>query len=204
MPSPRPALKAGVPLATANIQWFLLRTNGTQDADAALNLATATIDWSDIIVSVENANSVFGDALFDVRTQLTKATNGVTIAFFTNATGDAENDNFGFDLFAFKEGPYGPAHPVYLCPAAAGIIGTYPAKIHPTSGVVQADGNWVDTITGTDTWPSGVTVNDSNSNRICTLSFDMRGFRYLYLQVHSAVAATGTEAGSIGAIITGY
>ena len=187
-------------LGTPTFQWELLRANATQDADNALALNTGDFDWSDIIVSISHANST--DGLIDTKSKFGKLANGVQIAFFSNAT-DSANDTFGFDLIAYREGKYGPGLPVFRCAAQAALLGTMDCKIHPTLGTAQSAGLWCDTISGTDCWPTGVTVNDSGNDRICTLSFDLLGCRYVRLYLHSGDGDDAT-AGTIGAVITAW
>ena len=195
-------------LGTPTFQWQLLRACADEDGAAALVLnltgTEAAVDWSEVIKSVSHANGT--DGIIDVKSKFGKIANGAQIAFFSGeGTETIENDHFGFDLLAYREGPYGPGLPVYRCAATAAILGDYQCEVHPTLGTAIANGRWVDTITGTDCWPTGVTVNDSGNDRICTLSFDLLGCRYLYLHVHSATgAAGGGEAGDIGAVITAW
>jgi len=199
MPVTAAPLKAGRPLATPSFGWQLLRANATEDQAAAHDLTADNLDWSDIIINVEHAQNT--DGIIDIRS-FGKVGNGVDIAFFTNAT-DAANDTFDFELIAYKEGPYGPGKHVFLTSGNQCIVGTHDCKKHPTLGTAQSAGLWVDTIAGTDCWPSGVVITDTAVNRIAVMSFDMRGFRYLYLNVFNA-GGTGTEAATIGCIITAY
>lgn len=199
MTNPRPALAEGEVLATVNMQWVELKANGTESSNLTTSL-TGAIDWSDIIISNDHVDKT--DGLIDIRALLAKGTNGVTIAFFSNVD-DIATDTFDFDLLAYKNAPYGPALPVFLTTGNQCLLGTMVAKKHPVTGTAQANGLWCGTIAGTDAWPGGVTVNDSATNRICTISFDLRGCRYLKLNTFNA-AGGGTEAGTIGAVITGH
>jgi len=201
--TPQRPIYSGQELYTAARPWVLLRT---PDADDGASLDAAgfepsadAMDWSTVVVSATNIADTEG--LIDVWTELGWGVNSVTIAFFTSET-DVANDDFDIGVFAWKDSAYGPAIPVYLTTADACKVGTYKCTKHPTLGTAQAAGLWVDTIDGTDCWPGGCIIADSENDRMCTLSFDLRGCRYIKAVVWND-SDGGTTAVKVGAIITG-
>jgi hypothetical protein len=197
----------GYELFTDAKPWKLFRTAGAEDGAAGYALSStdlcfATIVGGGSIVAADVAAHIEAtNGLIDVWNTLGWGTNQVTIAFFS--VDDAANDTFDFELYAWADAsPYGPAIPVYATTGNACIVGTYDCVKHPITGTAQAGGQWVDTIAGTDMWPSSVIVTDSGNNRLCTMTFDLRGCRYLLLRVFDAGGGV-TEAAKIGAIITG-
>jgi hypothetical protein len=190
----------GNEMQTIATGWKLLRTPATESAATAYDLTATDLCSTTILQSRTVLDATSG--MFDVQTRFDgKLVNMVTIAFFSTRT-DAANDTFDFELYAWGDSEYAPAEPVYITTGNGCALGTYDCQKHPTAGTTQADGLWVDTISGTDYW-DGVTVRNSGNNQICTISFDMRGRRYLYLRTYNE-DGTGTEASTIGAIITGY
>jgi hypothetical protein len=51
---------------------------------------------------------------------------------------------------------------------------------------------WADTCTATGTHVTAVTATDSGNNRICKVTFDATGYRYLYGIVHATVSGAAT------------
>jgi len=202
----RPA-GSGQELYTAAKGWKSMRTAAAETAAAGYVWTSADMNFYALVANSSTVpstvNTYIGatNGLIDVWSELGWGINGVTISFFTES--DAADDTFAFELYAFADDSrYGPALPVYLTTSTNCAVGTGQCDYHPTTGTAQASGLWVDTISGTDCWPSGVTISDSGNNRICTMSFDMRGCRYLLLRTFNS-GGTGTEAALIGAVITG-
>lgn len=194
----RPIMLGGA-LTTEIKPWALLRTPGVVDGLVGEYLAIEDMCYATMI----DPNGISpATGVFDVYSQLGWNANGVTIAFFTTSASDAANDVFDVEIYAYKDSWYGPAMPVFLTTGNQCIIGTYPCLKHPTLGTTQASGKWVDTIAGTDCWPGGCTINDSGNNRLCTISFDLRGCRFVKFRVWAAAGTT--KAVAIGAIITGH
>jgi hypothetical protein len=190
----------GNELFTAIKPWALLRTPGVVDDVLASQLTIADMCYATMIDP--NGTPDVAHGVIDCWQALGWGVNGVTIAFFTNSASDIENDVFDFSIWAYKDSLYGPALPVFLTTGNQCLVGTYVCLKHPTLGTTQASGKWVDTIAGTDCWPGGCTINDSGNNRLCTISFDLRGCRFVKVRIWAAAGAT--KAVAIGAIITGF
>jgi len=164
------------------------------------------MDWGTKIISNNAVTSVVNAttqaSAIDIRATFGKTANGVIIALYGT---DGDNEDCGFDLYAYKEGPAGPAVPVFFTAATAVILGTYDCTKYPVDSGANSAGDaltgfWVDTISGTDYWPAGVTIANSGNNAICTISFDLMGFRYLLLHYFDGADPLATA----GAIITAY
>ncbi len=200
--APQHPVYDGKELFTAAKPWVLLRAAGDVDAaslDAAGYLTSADgMDYSTKVVNKTTVDATTG--MIDVWTSLGWGANAVTITFWS--VDDAANDDFDIGVFAWKDSYWGPAIPVYQTTGDACKVGTYKCLKHPTLGTAQASGLWVDTISGTDTWPTGVTVNDSANNRLCTMTFDLMGCRYVKVVIWSGAGVS--PAANIGAIITTY
>jgi len=199
-----------VSLNTPRHPWILWRANATEDAAAKYNLATATLDKSDLF-SALLTNRMFDakdglpptvetDGIIDTFAAFGEGANGVEIMFFSNAT-DSANEYFDFEIFAWKSGLYGPAKRVFGSTSNSSLLGLAGCLKHPTLGTAQANGLWCDTIIGTSYWP-GLTVTDNGNNQKAVLSFDLRGWRYLLLRIFNAAGTA--ECGTIGSIITAY
>ena len=190
----------GQELFTVRSQWKLLRAAGVLDGPngATTDLTATDLSWNSKCVSEATIDATAG--MIDVWDELGWGVNAVQIAFFS--VDDTANDNFDLEIYAWADSTYAPAQPVYLTTGDACIVGTYDAQVHPTLGTVQTSGLWVDTISGTDCWPAGVEVADSGNNRLCTLTFDLTGCRYLWVRLWND---DGTNAAAnIGAIIRKY
>jgi len=199
---------AGQDLLTPAKPWKELRTPAAETAAAAYattdDLSFYTIVAGSAMLATDiGTNITSTNGLFDVFTELGWGTNAVTIAFYVNGPNDVGNDTFDFQLYAWKDSIFGPAMPVYITASNACKAGTYDCDINPIDGSTESTGQWVDTISGTDCWPADVTISDSTNNRLCTMTFDLMGSRYLLLRVFDALGG-GTEAQWVGAVITGY
>ena len=175
-------------LITAVQPWALLREPGEEDAAAAIDAASADMDLASQA------------ELIDLHGLIGPRSNGVEFAAFS--TLDDEDDTFGLQLWAWRDGRCGPGVLVLSTAADACLIGTQKCAVHPTSGDSQSNGLWCDTFSITDHW-GGVTVVDSGRNGICRALFDLRGYRYLKPHVFGA-DGTGTKCGSVGLVIAGY
>lgn len=111
--------------------------------------------------------------------------NNVQIYFYGT---DAANETCNFKLYAYRED--GPA--VLVCYGSF-ILGTA-----VTGGTSEY---YADTISITDVWPAEVVVSDSGNNRVCTLAFDVIGYKYLYCEID--IPASGQVA-SAGARFSGF
>ena len=196
----------GQELFTPEKPWkYVLTASGSVTLSSATTDLTGTdLSWGTFVVSATNITATNG--LIDVWDELGYGVNAVTLAFFT--VDDADGDNFDIDLYAWAGADqtaslYGPAMPVYLTTGDACVVGTYDCVKLPSIGTAQSGGLWVDTIAGTDRWPTGVTITDSGSNGICTMTFDLMGCRYLYVRLWNG-STGGTEAANIGMIMRGY
>ena len=187
----------GIPLATPNHKWELFRVPTSEDGAAAHDLTADALDASTIIQSREHV--AVTDGIVDLRQLFTNTGNGVEIAFFTED--DSALDTFDFELFAYRNGLYGPAKRVFSTTGNACIIGTMICTKHPITGTAQASGLWCDTISGTSYWPKDAAVYDSANNQTALLVFDTRGYSYLYIRIFNA-GGGGTECAKIGAIIS--
>lgn len=196
-PSKAPA--NGTVLVTENVEWELFRSLGNEDGAAAYDLTTEDMSRPAKVGTAANIENING--LIDIFSLIGNKVNSVDIAFFTDS--DSANDTFDFELFAWKEGLYSPAERVFATTGNACIVGTMACLKHPTLGTVQANGLWVDTISGADYSQSGVIIEDSGNNQIAQMSFDLRGRRYLRFRIFNA-GGGGTECAKVGAIITGY
>lgn len=197
---PHTTFDAGKQLFTDIKPWVLLRAAGALDSNTAATVLSS-VDLSAGTYLVDRSNIAATNGMIDILGELGYGVNSVTIAFFS--VDDAANDTFDIELYAWKDSPYGPAMPVFLSSGNACITGTMACLKHPTLGTTQASGKWIDTISGTDCWPSGVIIADSGNNRLCTLTFDLMGCRFIRLRLWDA-ASGGTVAAKIGAIVTGY
>ena len=198
------APQQGEPLATPYFDWYLWREVATEDSTTTVDLTAdgTNLYLSNIVVSPETAGAT--DGVVDLQQVFGRACNGVEVRFFGDHSSNAENDTFDFEIFGFKEGSAGSPG-VQICSATDAILGTALCDLHPTTGEATTAGTWCDTIAITDYWPSGVGVSNSGNNGIAALSFDTRGYRYLYIQVSGCLGGTTAgEAHEVGAIITGY
>ena len=175
-------------LRTVNVPWALLRAAAAEDAAAALDPASVNLD-----ASVQSG-------LLDVHSLLGYLANGVELAAFTPS--DAAGDTFGLELWANRDGGYGPGVMVFTTGTTGCVIGTAKCALHPISGAAQADGLWCHMVDITDRW-GGVSVLDYEQNGICRLKWDLRGYRYLKPHVFAA-DGSGTECGLVGLVISGY
>ena len=196
-----PNFYSGQELFTANSGWKLLRTAGALDGPggATTDLTGTDLSWGSKCVSEATIDATTG--MIDVWDELGWGVNAVQIAFFT--VDDAANDNFDLEIYAWADSKYAPAQVVYLTTGDACIVGTYDCQKHPTLGTAQTSGLWVDTISGTDPWPTSVDVIDSANNRMCTMTFDLTGCRYLWVRLWNG-STGGIEAAKIGAVIRKY
>jgi len=198
----------GRELFTPVTPWVLLRTPATEDAAAATDLTATYPSFYDIVAGGNTSAAAIKtniddtNGVIDVLADLGWGVNAVEIAFFT--TSDAANDTFDFELWAWRDNSlYGPGKLVYKTTSAANAVGTADCTRHPITGATQSSGLWADTISGTDYWPTGVTVTDSGTNQIAIVTFDLMGYRYLRCLVYNA-GGTSTECAAVGAIISGF
>jgi len=199
-------INTGRELFTPMSAWALMRAEASEDGDTALDLDTdnsaSDYDFADVVV---NATTVAAtDGLIDAELLLGYGMNGLEIAFFSDPT-DSTNDTFDFEIFAYRDGDYGPPVAVYSTTGAACAIGTQIIRTHPTTGVDLINttyGGWCDTISGTDHW-DGVIVVNSGNNRICRLIFDRRGYRFFWVRIFNA-GGTSTECAGVGVVVSGY
>ena len=175
-------------LITAVQPWSLLREAGTEDGAAAIGPSATDMDRSG------------QTGLIDLHSLIGPKVNGVELAAFSIS--DEADDTFGLQLWAWREGIYGPGVLVLSTAVDGCLIGTAKCAVHPTTGVAQASGLWCDTFSISDYW-GGVTVVDSGRNGICRVLFDVRGYRYLRPHVFAA-DGSGTKCSSVGLIIAGY
>lgn len=200
---------SGQELFTANSGWKLLRTAGALDGPGG---ATTDLTATDLCFYTKVAGSTTSPVdtvtniaattgMIDVWTELGWGVNAVQIALFS--VDDSANDNFDLEIYAWADSMYAPAQIVYLTTGDACIVGTYDCQKHPTAGTAQTSGLWVDTISGTDRWPTSVDVIDSGNNGMCTMTFDLTGCRYLWVRLWND-STGGTAAAKIGAVIRKY
>lgn len=201
-------------LLTPTNVWKPFLSAQTETSAAALDL-TAIATYNTISKAITDHTANDGGQLFDVPLAFGKSANGVTISFYSR--GDSADDTFGFDLYAIRDATYsdqssntnvgdnktGPLIPVYITAITDCKVGTMTIGYDPDGDDYDATTLAVDTIDGTDTWPTGVTINDSGNNRLCQMHFDLMGCRYLYLNTFG-LGAGGTEAASIGALISAW
>lgn len=181
------AMKSSM-LSTISAQWFNLLTRGTTSA-----VLTLTADHSFGTDAPNQAAD--GSGIIDVWDTFNGCANGVELAFYGTTTAD---QTVTIDVDAWRNGPTGPVIPVFRGGAASGLLGTMVCSYLPYGNTQTAvtSGLWLDTLTGTDCWPTGVTVVDSGSNRICRLRFDLDGCRYV------RVGYTLGTVVSLGAVIS--
>ena len=204
LPTPPVVGPEGKYLYTETSRWVLLHALAAEDASAGYDQTATDMNWSAIMI--DTATIEASEQLFDVYAAFGSGVNAVQIAFWSDKA-DIENDSFDFELYAYSNDLYGPAIPVYKTTGNACKTGTDLCSVHPTLGTSQVDGvnkaKWCDTISGTDCWPTGVTVKDSGNSRLCTITFDLMGCRYLILRTFNA-DGSGTECSKVGAIIRRY
>lgn len=109
--------------------------------------------------------------------------NGVEILFYGT---DAADETCNFKVYAYRAN--GPA--ILVCTGVA-VLGT---ALHST-GTYYAD-----TLEITDYW-STCHVLDSGNNRIARLTFDLRGYQWVYVEIDIPAAS---QVASISAEISGY
>jgi hypothetical protein len=194
--------------------WVQLLSAQGETAATTLDLTSGdTFKAISLAVAQHSGNSA--GQVFDITEAFGKSANGAILCFYSRA--DAANDTFDFDLYGIREAPnsdqsadtdagnvaISAVMPIYITSSNACKVGTMPLGYDPDGEDYDATTLAVDTITGTDCWPTGVTVNDSGNNRLCTIHFDLMGCRYLYLNTFNA-GGGGTEAANIGALITAW
>jgi hypothetical protein len=200
---------AGQPLATPCFPWLAWHVNDF-DVDASgasvldLTHADTNLYFSNIIgAAAKPVGYNHTSGIIDIRTVFGSAANGCMIQFYG---GTAANQVFGFDLYGFRNGNGGTyGEPIFLCPNTA-ALGTMLCDTAPVSldsdGVEVLGYLWADTIAGTACGPFDAVISDSGSDRIATLSFDLRGLRYLYLRTFTD--SDLTEAVVVNSRITCY
>ncbi len=187
-------------LMTPSYQWQELRSLAAVDQVAATDLTAVDLDWSTIVVS--EATVVATNGMIDVLLKPGWGANGATIAFYSDAA-DAANDTFGFELYAYGDGPTGPPIPIYITATNGCLMGSAICAKNPISGeAITGNAQWCDTIVGADCWPTGVSVGDSGNDRIASLTFDLMGTRTLRLLILGD--DSGTQCAKVGAIIRYY
>jgi len=192
-------------LITTPVGWALLRDAAAEDQAAATALTTVDMCWTTAWSANYDASTYDADpgGVVDVYTSLSRAANAVEIAFFDPCNVQS-HETFDFELWAWRDASaYGPGKLVYKTTSAANHAGTMACLKHPITGVAQPYGNWVDTISGTDYWPTGVTITNSGTDQVAVMTFDLMGHRYLRLIIYNA-AGTSTECVAVGAVISGY
>ena len=181
---------------------------------AVIDLTAISMDFVTQVASVGYAATTLAGtqtagsrcAIFDLQDQFGSIPGYVTIAFYGTAAADKQ---FTCEVYAWRNGAGAPGEPVFIGTADGCYTGTMDCTKYPatqrngaaTAGDTLANGFWVDTIAGTDCWPSGVTIGDSGNNRICTLTFDATGHRFIGVHLSDGDTAAVT---SVGAVITGY
>ena len=208
---PRPQY-AGNGLLTDGKPWVDLRTAATETAAAGYVWTSDNMLFYEMVGNSSTNPSTIAayitatNGVIDVWKELGWGVNEVTISFYSakDSTGNDEDDTFDFELYAFANNSnYGPAIPVYITTGNQCIVGTGVCAYQPVSGATHTTlGRWVDTINGSDKWPAGVSIVNSGGNQRCTITFDLKGKRYLLLRTFGS-GGGASEAGEIGAIITG-
>jgi len=205
----------GEALVTPNNGWQVLLTSQAETSSTGLALDLTDDAVSKAIAAEIGSQKVNvpASSLFDVTAAFGKSANGVSIFFYTESA--SADEDFEFELFAIRDTEIydnsgtptdpnikmGPLQPVII--GGAGIIGTMEKGFDEGVG---AYGNAIllaDTITGTDTWPTGITITDSAANRLCQVHFDLTGCRYLYLNTYNAASGSG-EVDAVGAMISAW
>lgn len=111
--------------------------------------------------------------------------NNVQVMFYGT---DAANETCNYKIYAYRA--YGPA--VMVC---SGVFTLGTAKTGTTNTF------YADTITVTDYWPTEVIVSDSGNNRVCTLTFDLLGYNYVFCEIDIPAAS---QVASASALISGF
>ena len=181
-------------LATPTFHWANLRTAAADTSGSGANYDLTSKDLTlGTMIPGGSQYAQDTDGFIDMAAEFGKAANSAEIRFYGT---DAANEACGFELYAWKDGgPYVSGKMVFLAGATALIFGTQITSVNPVDGEALT-GFWADTLTGTSYWPGGVTIAGSGSDTIVSMSFDLRGHRYLHLNIDAGTAAT------VGAIIT--
>lgn len=206
-----PNIKVVNELVTDSTRWVSLRTAATETAAAGYDWTSDNMVFYELVGNSNTAPAPVKDyidatnGLIDVWDELGYGVNSVCIAFYSSGDGSPisahdEEDTFDFELVAFADSTYGPALPVYLTSSNGCAVGTGLCSYDPIAGTALSYGRWVDTISGTDSWPTGVTITDSGNNRIACIHYDLMGCRYLLLRTFKS-GGGDSEAHNVGAII---
>ena len=164
------AVICGAYLETHIIPYSSLRTASTGD-DTALDGTTSSYTYK---FTDKPATAVNLNTRF----------NGAQIIFYGT---DANNEDCDYIIYAYRDS--GPAEKVCsgtvtLGTAVTGATNTF----------------YADTITCTDVWPTTVTVANSAADGVATLSFDLMGHEWVFVQFADA----GETCATMSAMIAGY
>lgn len=162
--------------------WNLLRD--TADEDTALVIATAG-DFAH-----KPATAISLPNRLEANDRLTAA----RIVSLIICGGAAADKTFSYNIYAYRD-INGPAE---LVATGTGTIGSQAVVLYPHDGSTATNIFWADTLTDTGDWiGDGVRIDDSGNNRVCKLTFDVFGYRWLYAEILEADGTTGTQAGDI-------
>lgn len=162
----------GAATQTSQLDWSPLRSSVSAD-DTALDGTT------------ENYTFAFGDKP-TAAIQVHQNWNNGTVYFSGT---DAANETCNYKLYAWREN--GPA--LLIC------SGTFTLGAGVTGGTNEF---YADTITATDTWPTTIVTSDADgNNRVATLSFDLVGCKYIYLEIDIPASS---QVASASGYISGF
>jgi hypothetical protein len=172
------------PLQTVCPQW-LERTPA--QAAVVVDMTADNLDFSNVIVGPRASYQLATSSVLDIDTSFHRGANSLMVTYY----GADTLGTFTPEIFAWRNGPYGPGVPVFLGSALGSSLGTYDVNVLPATGsLVVGDYFWAGTLAGTDCWSNGVAITDSGNSRFCTLTFDTAGFRFFKFY---AVLGTATQ-----------
>jgi hypothetical protein len=185
-----------MPLKTIVHKLFVARAQAAADSTFSAALATGG-DFANKpatgVIDVLDAPRIDPTVFNNTTNEISSASviaetkiNGLTFSF---AGGDANNENFTWKIFAWRN-ENGPAK---LVADGSGILGTQKVVKWPHNGVattnlsgVAADRFWADSITvDNEYWYKEVESTGTGSNSINEVWFDIGGYRYFFVEIDS-------------------
>ena len=176
------------PVETVQKGYSLVRSTVDGDESAVIDLTTDG-EWA-----------VRPTGIFKVQSNRREETqaNAISLTFAAgiDAGTTADAKTLSWKIYAWKEAE-SPAEYVALGTATFGTqdVGRLPDKTHQLTGALR---NWADTIViTTQYFPQTLAVSTVGSNSVCKLSFDLAGYKYIYVELTDCDGTTGTEAGDV-------
>ena len=188
-----------VGLGTPMIPWKIARSAAAEDASGAATFVNG-LDYD----TVEDANP---GIIVDLYSLFRTSVNEIVFAIWAQDFGGnqvVEDDNGGFQLFAYRTLPSDPVL-VCECDDTNMIVGTMQA-LSPDGqmdNITAGEAFWIDTVSyaGFSDWVGGVTVFDSTNDRKALTRLDTMGYRYWYWRFHNVLGSEANEPPSVGVAV---